>query len=237
VTKAQPNIFYLTRIKQWYIPADTEAYLALRKAGVPLLRIHRDFLPTIGLLTKGHNFKFKERSFKDEILDPFLDKVGASWLRQEHRRCEIQAQTMRFDCVRAEAFTQAKETIPKLQKVLEDFFTRWGYSFQFDLSQVKSRIRLNVEYKLDPEKLPIIPIEEDVAELPRVQLKLGFTRISIAFGTRYVDTLIEVSQGGVFKPLHSSRCLYSQISSVKPLIHALCEIPSREIHNFDNSVD
>lgn len=234
---SKPTIIHLTRIKQWYIPADTESYLTLRKAGVPLLRIHRDFLPTVGLLTKGHNIKAKEKVFKTEILDPFLDKVGASWLRKQNRRCEIQAQTMRFEAIKPESFEEAKETIPKLQKVLEDFFTRWGYGFSFDISQAKTRIRFSVEYWLDAEKLPIIPIEQDVAELPRIQLKLGFTRISMMFGDKYVDTLIEVSQGGVFNPLHSSRCLYSQISSVKPLIRALCEVPNRDVHNFDNPVD
>jgi len=235
--KSQPTIIYLTRIKQWYIPADTDSYLALRAAGVPLLRIHRDFLPTVGLLTKKHNIKAKERNFKTDILDPFLDKVGSSWLRKANRRCEIQATTMRFEAIKPEAFEEAKEVIPKLQKVLEDFFTRWGYGFSFELSQVKTRLRLNVEYWLDAEKLPIIPIEQDVAELPRVQLKLGFTRISMMFGDKYVDTLIEVSQGGVFKPLHSSRCLYSQISSVAPLIKALISVPSKDIHNSENPVD
>lgn len=243
MTKAQPTnkskatLIYLTRIKQWYIPADTESYLALRAAGVPLLRIHRDFLPTVGLLTKKHNIKAKERNFKTDILDPFLDKVGASWLRRENRRCEIQATTMRFEAIKPEAFDEAKETIPKLQKVLEDFFSRWGYRCSFEFSQVRSKIRFNVEYRLDAEKLPIIPIEQDVAALPRIQLKLGFTRISMMFGDKYVDTLIEVSQGGVFKPLHSSRCLYSQISTVKPLIMALANVPNKDVHNSDNPVD
>jgi hypothetical protein len=237
VTKAQSKIIKLTRIKQWYIPADTESYLVLRDAGVPLLRIHRDFLPTVGLLTKNHNIKAKEVSFKDEILDPFLDKVGKSWLRQENRRCEITGTHMRFDAVRPESFKSAEETIPKLQKVLEDFFTRWGYGFSVEMSQVKTRIRFNVEYWLDAERLPVIPIEQDVAELPRIQLKLGFTRINLSFGTKYVDTLIEISQGGVFKPLHTSRCLYSQISSVKPLIHALCGVPNRDPLNLENPAD
>jgi hypothetical protein len=238
VTKAlEPTIIRLTRLKQWYIPADTETYLTLRSVGIPLLRIHRDFLPTVGLLTKKHNIKAKEVNFKDKILDPFLDKVGSSWLRKDNRRCEITATTMRFDAVRPESFEEAKETIPKLQKILEDFFARWGYGCRFDLSQVKTRIRLNVEYWLDPEKLPVIPIEEDVAAIEPIRLKFGFTRISISFGARFVDTLIEVSQGGVFKPLHSSRCLYSQISSVKPLIVALCDVLNKDIHNSDNSVD
>jgi hypothetical protein len=241
VTKAQPankaTIIRLTRLKQWYIPADTESYLVLRKAGIPLLRIHRDFLPTVGLLTKKYNIKAKEVNFKTGILDPFLDKVGSSWLRKDNRMCAINATNMRFDAVKPESFDEAKETIPKLQKVLEDFFTRWGYGFRFELSQVKSRVRLNVEYWLDAEKLPIIPIAQDVAELPRIKLKLGFTRITMSFGDKYVDTLIEISQGGVFKPLHTSQCLYSQISSVKPLIVALCNVPSKDTHNSDNPVD
>jgi hypothetical protein len=237
VTKAQSTIIRLTRIKQWYIPADTESYIELRKAGIPLLRIHRDFLPTVGLLTKSHNIKAKSVDFKTAILDPFLDKVGASWLRKDNRRCEINATTMRFDAVKPESFEEAKTTIPKLQRVLEDFFARWGYGFRFELSQVKSRIRLNVEYWHDAERLPIIPLANDVAEGKPIQLKLGFTRITLKFDDRFVDTLIEISQGGVFKPLHTSRCLYSQMSSVAPLIKALCTVPNKDPHNFENPVD
>lgn len=241
MTKAQPadkaTIIRLTRLKQWYIPTDTESYLELRKAGIPLLRIHRDFLPTVGLLTKKHNIKALNVDFKSAILDPFLDKVGSSWLRKDNRRCSITATNMRFDAVKPESFEEAKETIPKLQRVLEDFFSRWGYGFRFELSQVKTRIRLNVEYWQDSSKLPIVPLQQNVAELPRIQLKMGFTRIAMSFGDKYVDLLIEISQGGVFKPLHTSRCLYSQISSVKHLIVALCDVPNRDIHNSDNSVD
>ena len=238
MTKAlEPTVIKLTRLKQWYIPADTESYLVLRKVGIPLLRIHRDFLPTVGLLTKKHNIKAKEVNFKTGILDPFLDKVGKAWLRKDNRKCGIAATTMRFDALKPESFAEATATIPKLQKVLEDFFTRWGYGYRFELSQVKTRMRLNVEYWLDADKLPIIPIEQDVAAIEPIRLKLGFTRISISFGDRFVDTVIETSQGGIFKPLHTSRCLYSQISSVKPLIVALCDVPNKDIHNSDNSVD
>jgi hypothetical protein len=237
VTKAQSTIIRLTRIKQWYIPADTESYIELRKVGIPLLRIHRDFLPTVGLLTKSHNIKALNVDFKEKILDPFLDKVGASWLRKENRRCEINATNMRFDAVKPESFDDAKETIPKLQRVLEDFFARWGYGFRFELSQVKSRIRFNVEYWHDAGREPIVPLEQIVEELPPLKLKLGFTRISLTFGHKYVDTLIEISQGGVFKPLHTSRCLYSQMSSVAPLIKALCTVPNKDPHNFENPVD
>jgi len=144
---------------------------------------------------------------------------------------------MRFDAVKPESIAEAEEVIPKLQQVLEAFFARWGYGVTFELSKVKTRIRLNVEYWFDNNRMPILEVEQDVAELPRIQLKLGFTRISLSLGQKYVDTLIEISQGGVFKPLHSSRCLYSQISSVQPLIKALCSVVNHDVHNFDNSVD
>jgi len=257
--KAPVKEIQLTKIKQWYIPVNTESYLALRSAGVPLLRIHQDFIPTLGLLVKN-KIRAKEVNFKTGILEPFLDKVGSSWLRKENRRCDIQATSMRFDAVKPESFEEAKETIPKLQAVLEKFFTRWGYGFTFDLSQIKTRMRLSVNYWLDSEKLPVIDIEQDVEELPPIPLKLGFTRLTFTFdnyksktvglpprlGSQergkehrigYVHLLIEVSQGGIYKPIHSTRCTYTELSTVKPLIAALMSIPNMDVHNFDNPAE
>jgi hypothetical protein len=257
--KAPVQEIQLTKIKQWYIPANTESYIALRKAGVPLLRIHQDFIPTLGLLVKN-KIRAKEVNFKTSILDPFLDKVGSSWLRKDNRRCDIQATSMRFDAVKPESFAEATETVPKLQAVLEKFFTRWGYGFTFELSSVKTRMRLNVNYWLDSEKLPVIELEQDPEELTPIRLKLGFTRLTFTFDgyksttvsappvygspergkshkIGYVHLLIEVSQGGIYKPLHSTRCTYTELSTVKPLIAALMSIPNFDHHNFDNPAE
>jgi hypothetical protein len=225
----------LTKIKQWWLPVDAESYLALREAGVPLVRFHVDFLPALSLITKKHRIRAKEVSFKDEILTPFLNLVGTTWNKKQHCRATIAARSMKFETLKPEVYTKAKESITKLTDILEKFFVRWGFKYQFEYSESRGKCKLNVEYYFDSTKMPVIPLETPVTDLPKVQLKIGFTRITMTFGDRYVDTLIEVSQGGKFTPLHSTRCTYSQISSVKPMIAALMQVPDHDIHNFDNS--
>lgn len=233
-SKSSPTVIRLTKIKQWWLPVDTESYLALRDAGVPLVRFPVDFLPTLSLLTKKHHIRAKEVSFRDEILAPFLELVGTTWNKKPHCRATLAARTMKFESVKPEVYTKAKESIAKLEDVLTKFFTRWGFKYLFEYSESRGKCKLNVEYYFDSTKLPVIPLETPVGDMPKIQLKLGFTRITMTFGERYVDTLIEVSQGGKFTPLHSTRCTYSQISSVKPMITALMQVPDHDIHNFDN---
>lgn len=234
---SDPKIIRLTKIKQWWLPVDAESYLTLREAGVPLVRFHVDFLPALSLLTKKHHIKAKEVNFRDEILNPFLELVGTTWNKKPHCRATIGSRIMKFETLRPEAYTKAKESIPKLEDVLVKFFTRWGYNVVPVYSEARGKCKLSVEYYFDSNRLPVLPLEADVRDLPKIQLKLGFTRLTLTFGEKYVDTLIEISQGGVFAPLHSTKCLYSQISSVKPMINALMQVPDRDIHNFDNSAN
>jgi len=229
-----PKIIRLTKIRQWWLPVDAESYTILRDAGVPLIRFHVDFLPTLQLLTKKHHIRAKAVQFGPEILDPFLEMIGTTWNAKPHCKATITARQMKFETLKPEVFNKAKASILKLEDLLSKFFSRWGYNFRFDYSELRGKCKLTVEYFFDSNKIPIIPLVTDPADLPKIQLKLGFTRITMTFGEKYVDTMLEVSQGGIFQPHHSSRCLYSQISSVKPLIAALMSVPDRDIHNFDN---
>jgi hypothetical protein len=259
----EDKIIRLTRIKQWYIPADSESYLVLRGAGVALNRFHQDFLPTLKLLTASHGIRGREVNFKDEILSPFLDKVGRAWKKKEHCDCTLGAKTLVFESVKADGFAIAKATIPKLQDVLSKFFARWGYRVTFDYSEHRGKCKLNVEYWFDPERQPIVILEEEADDKPKVQFRLGNLRFTFVFDQYdskttshplrptqhpesrpdktydigYVHTMIEISQGGTFTPLHTSRCTYAQLSSVKPLIKALMEVPNHHASNFDESPD
>jgi len=232
------KILRLVKIKQWYIPYDGDSYKLLRSAGVPLVRFHENFLPTLQLLCKKHKFRGQLINFREKVLEPFLDKVGITFNRKPHCRATINTKSLRFETLKPEVFQAMKEnTIPKLEDVLLAFFRRWGYKSTFKYSEHRGKILLVVDYWYDSEKLPIIPLAESLEELPPVRIKFGMTRITLKMGEKYLETIIEVSQGGIFKTLHTTRCLYSQMSSVKPMIHALMEVPNRDQYNFDNSAD
>lgn len=260
-----PTIIQLTRIKQWYIPADAESYLTLRSAGVALTRFHQDFLPTLKLLTRAKNIRGKEKDFKREIMGPYFDKIGATWNRKPHCDCTINSRTMVFETLKAESLAIAKASIPKLQDILTKFFQRWGYRYTFEYSELRGKCKLNVEYWFDPDRQPVVILEEEPEDSnSKVQFKLGNLRLTFTFdnfesrtvinrgGKRasgdderppkdyhigYVHTLVEISQGGKFVPVQSSRCTWSQLSSVKPLIAALMDVPNRQPNNFNEAPD
>jgi hypothetical protein len=260
----EPTIFQLTRIKQWYIPADAESYLTLRRAGVALTRFHQDFLPTLKLLTKGKNIRGREVDFHKDIMQPYFDKIGRTWNKKPHCDCTISKKTMVFETLKAEALPIAKASIPKLQDLLTRFFQRWGYRSTFEYSELRGKCKLNVEYWFDPERQPVVILEDEKEELnKKIQFKLGNLRLTFTFdnfesrtviikgGGRsnedgippkdyqigYVHTLIEISQGGKFTPVQSSRCTWSELSSVKPLIAALMDVPNRQPNNFNEAPD
>jgi hypothetical protein len=242
--QTEPDVIRLTRIKQWYIVADTESYLILKKLGAPMIRIHQTFLPTLQLLTKDKPIRIVGVNFNDAILEPFIDKATGTWTKK-YGKCTVTSKVMVFQAA-GDKVKAAKEALPKLETVLQNFFNRWGYRFQLSYSEGKesSRIKLHVEYWFDAEKMPLIPLETPVEEIPKVQWDLGFTRLTFSFDDTvklakqrkigYVHLLIEISQGGKFVPYYSSKCLYNQISSVKPMILALMNVLNHDIHNLDN---
>lgn len=235
--KAQPRVIRLTRIKQWYLPADAESYMILRSVGVPLTRIASDFMPTLQLITRSNNIRGKEVSFTHDILDPHLDRIGAQWLKAADRTCTIKSRTMKFETTHARALGAAREVKDKLQDNLERFFTRWGYRSTFTQSEHRGKFRLYVEYWFDSKVLPVIPLEADEKAVPEATLTLGFTRIGLKLMPREIMVTISISQGGNFVPLHTSRCLYSQVSDVRRLTAALMDVPNHEPTNFENHGD
>jgi hypothetical protein len=258
--KAKRQAIRLTRIKQWYIPADAESYIALKDVGVAMTRIHQNFLPTVGLMTRKYGITAREVNFKNEIMDPFFEQIANSWNRKLHCRCLIGGRTMKFESTKPEAHKEAVAAIPKLQDLLEKFFSRWGFSSTFDYSEARGKCKLNVEYWFDHNKAPIVVLEEAPEDQPKIQWKLGFTRLTFTFDQYhsksvklppppgqqesgrehrigYVHLLVEVSQGGKFTPVHSTKCTYTELSSVLPLMKALMNVPNMDHHNFDNLPD
>jgi hypothetical protein len=250
VTKAstdEPTIIRLTRIKQFYIPADTDSYKVLVKLGVPFTKIPVDFLGTLKLLTDNHNVRGAEVPFREDILEPFKDKIARAWTKK-YGKCLITSKEMSFKTTKPEILEDAKKAVEKLEDLLRQFFNRWSYKVSFEYSEARGRLHFHVKYWFDPDKGPVIPLETDPVELQPVQLRFGFTRITLKFdqqqneGSRsenigYVHIQVEVSQGGKFSTIHSSRCTYSQISSVKPMLLALMNIANKDQHNADNTAD
>lgn len=236
-TPTEATVIRLTKVKQFYLPVDAESYLVLRNAGIPLTRIHQDILPTIQLLTRQNNIKAKEVSFANEIVTPFLDRVGAEWLKGEHRSVTITAKTMRFETTNSKGLRSAEEAAPKLQACLERFFLRWGFRSTIEQSVHRNKCLIYVSYWLDANTQPVISLEQAATEIPAVTLTFGFTRLTLKLGPRECHLVVSTSQGGTFVPLHSTRCLYNQISDVRGMLTALLEIPSIDPTNPDNKSD
>jgi hypothetical protein len=242
----EPVVINVTKIKQWYIVADVQSYAELKKMGVPMLRIHQNFLPTFQLLKKKWNFRIKSQDFEDSILDPFMDKVGETWVRK-YGTCTMTSKVLVFQARNPDKIRDAKEAVPKLEEKLLSFFNRWGYKCNFQYSEGRDGLRLkfHVEYWFDNDKMPVLPLETPTEQLKPVVLKIGFTRISLSFDPMnskdrkigYVHLKIETSQGGKWQPIHTTKCLPTQFSSVLPMLNALMGVVNLDPHNLDNEAE
>ncbi len=235
-TNKKRQIITLTKIKQWYLPVDAESYNILKRAGVPLIRIHENLIPTLSLLTKGKGIGAKVVDFNDTILHPYLDELGSRWQKKEHRKVTINASTLKFETTHASIQASSKEALVKVETSLRRFFTRWGYTSVFEVSESRGKVKLHVSYKHDSNKPPVIPLVEDPTSLPVIKLQLGFVRISLTLGATEVETNISVAAGSDWTSVQTTRCLYSQVSDVRPFINALLGIVNKDTHNFDNKV-
>lgn len=230
------QIIRLTKLKQWFLPVDAESYKILRAAGIPLIRIQENFLPTIGLLTAKHKIKAKLIDFNESILNPYLDELGTRWQKKDHRVATIRSNVLKFETTHASAAESARIAVPKLEASLRRFFSRWGYTASFELSESRGKIKFYVSYKYDSNKLPIIHLQEDVTSLPVARIDIGFLRISLTMGEKEVETNVSIATGTTWQSIHTSRCLYSQVSDVRQIVTTLMDIPSRDQHNFDNKL-
>lgn len=224
----------LTKIKQWYLPVDAASYNILKAAGVPLIRFHENFIPTLSLITKPRGIKGKLVDFNDAILHPYLDKLGELWQRKEHRKASITGSVLKFETTHASIQAASKEALQKVEISLRRFFTRWGYAAVFEYSESRGKCKLHVDYKYDSNRMPVIPLVEDPTSLPTIRLKLGFIRVSITLGEKEVETNIAIAAGAGWNSLHTSRCLYDQVSDVRPMVSALMQIVNKDQHNFES---
>ena len=140
-------------------------------------------------------------------------------------------------------FTSTKESarsrvaVASLEASLRRFFTRWGFQHSLEYSELRGKCKLYVNFKFDSHRLPVISLVEDLDAIPTLRFKLGHLRFNLQLGTKYVDTTIEEQAGTTWSKIKTSRCLYSQIGDVRPMLTALVDFVNRDVHNFDNPND
>lgn len=231
---SKQQIITLTKVRQFYLPVDAESYKILRSAGVPLIRIHENFIPTLSLITKSKKIKAQLVDFHETILNPYLDELGTRWQKKDHRTATLNASVLKFETNHASIYQASKEPLEKVEASLRRFFTRWGYSASFETSENRGKRKLHVSYKHDSNRSPIIHMVEDPTSVPTIKLEIGFVRISLTMLENEVETNISIATGGTWTSVQTTRCLYTQISDVRPFITALMKIPDHDPHNFDN---
>jgi hypothetical protein len=199
----------------------------MKSLKVPLVRIKDDYLPTIGLLLKKNNVRAKQVDFRTEILEPQLEEWGTKWKKKEFRDATLTGRFMRFETTKAEALEQAKKAIPNLEDAILRFLKRWGFAYKVNYDEVRNKVRFQVDFNFDEDRVPLITLEEDSAVLPSVNVTFGFTRLNFTFGPRHIEMLVEVSQGGNFTPLHSTKCLYNDVSDMRPFLIGMMDVVNK----------
>lgn len=223
------KLIRLTKIKQWYLPADVKSYKRLRKAGVPLLRFHERMLPTVAMIAKRSGIQAEEVSFKETILNPFLDRLSSEWTKlHEDTDVEINSKTIILKTTHADAADEVEPVFKDLEACVERFFERWGYSYTFEVSKKRGKYLVHVNYWYNDSKQPIVHVEDDPEKQTTIELVLGFLKLTLTMDDTHISTVVHTSCGGNWTPVHSSRCLYSQVTNLQPFIEGMFELSTRE---------
>jgi hypothetical protein len=233
-TKTQ-SVIDLVRIKSWYIPGSAQAYAALKASSMPLLIFSRDFLPTLHLAIRRSGAVTKEVPW-DQIFGPAMDKIGLQWKSKQGRTCRITDNKMVFLCAPSEANRKA---ISSLDVCLRKFFARWAFRYHAEFSENATKFKLVVNFKFDPDTMPVMPVFEPEAER-EYELVLGFTKMKLTFfdkrpnGPRFANiiaplVLFEVftQAGSEWVPTFSSTCSPSQIGDVSQFAGGYAELFNR----------
>jgi hypothetical protein len=239
-TQPEPKqILELVQIKSWYIPANAETYRALRDIKVPLLKVHRDFLPTLQLATQRAKLRVRARKFSD-ILDAYLDKIGANWMSKKGRKCRLNPTRLVFT---APLTLKNKEAVARLDVALATFFERWGHRYVPIYSTEGDRLKLVVDYGFDPQRNPVIRTVE-VDKSQAFEFQFGFTKIKFTFHdakaqqtatrTRALPRMIQLEvftqAGSDWVLAHTSTCVDGQIGDPSQFMAAMGVLFERFTH-------
>lgn len=225
--KAQKKTIRFTKIKEWYFPVNAEDYKLLLALQIPAVRIHENMMPLVQELCLKHNVTGRLINFNEEILEPYLEKLGRRWKKKDYRDASITKSTMRFETTNIKAREEGKKQIDEYEVSLRAFFERWGYGFTMDYSEPRGKCKFNITYRHNGDKLPVIPLVEPPEALPTLRFKIGFTRLTFVLGPKKVEINYSLKAGSLWKSLHTHECLYSQIGDVRSMMKFLMEVTSR----------
>jgi hypothetical protein len=229
MTVADPKILNLVKIKSWYIPGDASTYQVFKKLGIPLLKIHADFLPTVALKMKPAGYRAKAQNF-NELRDDFLDRLGTQWKSKAGRNCKLADNQLAFT---AEASAANRKAIARVETIIHEFCGRWGFRCVPQFSELPNKLKLVVNLKFDPNLEPVIPNEDTVKDTVH-ELILGFTKIKLTLmpATKQIKTqrtLLEIftKAGTEWVSLHTSTFTDYEIGDVTQFMHGIGLLFSR----------
>jgi hypothetical protein len=238
----------IVRIGERFIIADKDSYNLLRASSLPATSIPVGMLDSAKTLLAYKGIEFNEQDFDQEFLAPFIKRARASWgAKGDAFTSQVQSNMLIFDAAPAGA-DAARQMAPKIEAVMAKFFSRWGFRQAFDVSESRGKVRISVEFSVDPKSRPVLELEKDSKDLQKFEIEFGGFKISLSMddprgriesrgngkdvhiGYVYVD--ISIKQGGTFVPYQSGRCTYGEVSSVLPMIAALVQIAEQQPDNY-----
>lgn len=233
---SEPPIINFIKIKQWYVPADDPSYRVLRDLKMPLLKVHRDYLPLLELQTSKRGIRAKSRNF-EEILHERLDRVGEAWNAKKGRKCQLTESRLSFS---APATDRNRKAIAQLESSFARFCLRWGHRYVPSYSETADRIKLVIDYSFDPDRNPVIESGADDMR-QKYELELGFTKLSFTFmdkppATKGGPSLppiihMDVSQkmGTEWRSIHTTSFVNQQIGDLSQFFTVMSKFHDRRM--------
>lgn len=234
------TVIPLVKYKQWYMPADAQAYQQLVDLGIPSTRIHEDQMEIIKLVAGRRGFVFRAKHF-DSVFDAFTDDLHARWMRFPHRNAKFKKTRMVFSTTDAAAFKRAKnKSVPIIERKLREFFQRWGFIGDFKYSENHDKVRLVVEYAFSSNRRPVVQLKEDAKEVTKTILNLGMNRLIFWRDAKYLHWEIEVKAADEWFPRTKGQCLHKEMSdptaTVILLMRSLDETDAKPDLSFDQQL-
>jgi hypothetical protein len=242
------QIANIVRIGERFIIADKDSYNLLRASALPATSIPVGMLDSAKTLLAYKGIEFKEQDFDQEFLAPFIKRARASWgAKGDAFTSQVLPNMLILDAAPAGA-DAARQMAPKIEAVMAKFFSRWGFRQAFDVSESRGKVRISVEFLVDPKSRPVLELEKDAKDLQKFEIEFGGFKLSLSMDDPrgriesrgngkdvhigYVHVDISIKQGGSFVPYQSGRCTYGEVSSVLPMIAALVQIAEHQPDNY-----
>ena len=228
------QIIELVRIKSWFVPKDVDTYRMLRGLKMPLLKIHRDTLPLLKLVTGPRGIRARSTDFST-ILEERLDKIGSQWKSKPGRTCKLTDSRLLFAAASTDSNRRA---IAALESSFDKFCRRWGHKVTPVYSERDDRLRLVIDYAFDPSRNPIVE-SEPVETSRQFEFELGSTKLRLTFmdkptsaqGGRNMPPIIlfeaYAKAGSEWKLAHTGTCVDPEIGDPTQLMTAISLLVDR----------